>query len=403
MGSGKTLGIINWMNNNPVNRYLYVSPLISEVEKRIPEDCGVLDFVSPNTENHRTKSEHLLELLNSKKNIAFTHSLFEDMSNSHLKAIDEGDYTLIIDEEIDFINAYSGRDYEDTDIVTLENSGHIKVEEDNLGRVKWTWNDNNFVEGGVYTKLKRMCDMQMLHCTKRNRTMMVLHLPISLIGVAERTIVMTYKFKGSIMSQFMAMKGVDVDYFKEVELLKTEEQVKREASELIDIFETPSTKKVRNLSLAGGWYRDTAKKDDYKRIQSALLSACRKGKVKDVMYTLPKHVVVSEKKGQQPKVRLPGYHPKDCYVYCGTKATNKYKDRSVLVHAFNRFPLVSVSSYLQDYGFPIKEDEFALSESIQWVWRSRIRDGKPIKLCFLSPRMRQIFETWLYGNEDTLE
>ena len=32
MGSGKTLGIINWMLDNPNNRYLYVSPMLSEVE-----------------------------------------------------------------------------------------------------------------------------------------------------------------------------------------------------------------------------------------------------------------------------------------------------------------------------------------------------------------------------------
>lgn len=32
MGSGKTLGIIRWMLDNPNNRYLYVSPMLSEVE-----------------------------------------------------------------------------------------------------------------------------------------------------------------------------------------------------------------------------------------------------------------------------------------------------------------------------------------------------------------------------------
>ena len=155
--------------------------------------------------------------------------------------------------------------------------------------------------------------------------------------------------------------------------------------------------------MGGGWYRDTAKKEDFKRIQSALLSACRKGKVDTVMYTLPKHVVVPENKNKQSKIRLPGFHPDNCYVYCGTKATNDYADKNVLVHAFNRFPLVSVSSYLQDYGFPIKEDDFALSECIQWVWRSSIRRGEPIKLCFLVPRMRAIFEKWLDGWEDDLK
>ena len=31
MGSRKTTNILQWMDNNPDNRYIYVSPLLSEV------------------------------------------------------------------------------------------------------------------------------------------------------------------------------------------------------------------------------------------------------------------------------------------------------------------------------------------------------------------------------------
>ena len=31
MGSGKTQGVIQWMLNNPQNKYLYVSPILTEV------------------------------------------------------------------------------------------------------------------------------------------------------------------------------------------------------------------------------------------------------------------------------------------------------------------------------------------------------------------------------------
>ena len=33
MGSNKTNRIIEWMDNNPQNSYIYVSPLLSEVEQ----------------------------------------------------------------------------------------------------------------------------------------------------------------------------------------------------------------------------------------------------------------------------------------------------------------------------------------------------------------------------------
>ena len=42
-------------------------------------------------------------------------------------------------------------------------------------------------------------------------------------------------------------------------------------------------------------------------------------------------------------------------------------------------------------------DAYALTELIQWVWRSRVRRGEPIILYLPSPRMRRLFEEWLVG------
>src|SRR5690554_1950305 len=81
MGSGKTTGIIQWMLDHPNNKYLYVSPLLHEVEERIPSECESLGFVAPNTEQHNTKGEHLLELLKDGHNVSFTHSLFTSLSS----------------------------------------------------------------------------------------------------------------------------------------------------------------------------------------------------------------------------------------------------------------------------------------------------------------------------------
>ena len=66
MGSGKTTAILQWIDNKcNTERFIYVSPLLSEVEHggRIHRDCKVAKFNSPETDNHHTKSDHLLELL----------------------------------------------------------------------------------------------------------------------------------------------------------------------------------------------------------------------------------------------------------------------------------------------------------------------------------------------------
>ena len=41
------------------------------------------------------------------------------------------------------------------------------------------------------------------------------------------------------------------------------------------------------------------------------------------------------------------------------------------------------------------DDEYALTEMIQWVWRSRVRNGRSITLNLPSPRMRRLMEKWL--------
>ena len=53
----------------------------------------------------------------------------------------------------------------------------------------------------------------------------------------------------------------------------------------------------------------------------------------------------------------------------------------------------------RNYGQPIDQDTFALAEILQWIWRSAIRNGEPINLCILSPRMRELFLDWLYDGE----
>ena len=46
-------------------------------------------------------------------------------------------------------------------------------------------------------------------------------------------------------------------------------------------------------------------------------------------------------------------------------------------------------------GFPVKEDVFALSEMVQWIWRSAIREGNPINIYVPSSRMRSLLQRWL--------
>jgi hypothetical protein len=54
-----------------------------------------------------------------------------------------------------------------------------------------------------------------------------------------------------------------------------------------------------------------------------------------------------------------------------------------------------IKGYFEDPRITVHEDLYALSEMIQWIWRSRIRDELPIKVFIPSERMRSLFVRWL--------
>lgn len=398
MGSGKTLGVIQWILNNPQNKYLYVSPMLTEVEERIPEACRSLEFVYPCTEEYKTKGEHLLKLLEEGCNVSFTHSLFTDLTKKHLALIKSHEYILIVDEEVALIEPYRGI-YDRDDILSLEKAGHIRVLEDDLGRVEWLWYNDDEMNKTVYSKLKRMCDLGMLYCAKRDRKIMVVHLPIELVQSSRRVILLTYLFEGSVMESFTKLKGIDVVPFTEVKLCKTTVQVLEEARKLITFVETTTTKAVSKLSMSSVWYSKNATAEELEKVSNAIFSVYRKyGNRDSFIFTAPKALADYEyvKKERITRNIIHRKMPKDVdWIYCGTKATNLWAHKTVAVHAYNRFVNTAIKAYLQDYGTPPNDDKFALSEMVQWVWRTCIRSDEAVELCIMSARMKRLFTEWL--------
>jgi len=401
MGSGKTQGVIQWMLNNPQNKYLYVSPMLTEVEERIPTACQALEFTYPCTEEYKTKGQHLLKLLEEGCNVSFTHSLFTDLTKQHLALIRKHEYVLIVDEEVAFIEPYKGN-YSRDDIVSLEKAGHIRVEEDNLGRVVWQWYDDNEMNDTAYSKLKRMSDLGMLYCAKRDRKIMVVHLPIELVQSSRRVILLTYLFKGSVMESFMDLKGIEIVPFKEVIPPKTTKDVLTKAKSLITFIDTTTTKAVSNLSMSSTWYSKNATTADLERISNAIFSVYRKfGDKESFIFTAPKSLADYEyvKEERLKRNIIHKKMPKDVdWIYCGTKATNMWSHKSIAVHAYNRYVNTAIKAYLQDYGTPPDDDMFALSEMVQWIFRTCIRNDEPLQLCILNSRMKRLLTDWLNGS-----
>ncbi len=68
----------------------------------------------------------------------------------------------------------------------------------------------------------------------------------------------------------------------------------------------------------------------------------------------------------------------------------------------NRFSLPILRNYFADQGTAMNDDVFAISEMVQVIWRTAIRNNEPVMLYIPSERMRTLFQLWL-RTESTAE
>lgn len=93
-------------------------------------------------------------------------------------------------------------------------------------------------------------------------------------------------------------------------------------------------------------------------------------------------------------VAVRGY--KDRHKAWNCKGTNDYINCDTVVYMMNIYPNLSVEKYLNDKGGDWDRDEYALSSMLQFLWRSCIREGKPVTFIIPNPRMRNLFLDWLH-------
>lgn len=397
MGSSKTTEIIKWMDSNPSKRYIFVSPLLSEVAEggRVHDNLNHVTLEIP-TSDVKTKSEHLLSMIKDGVNIACTHSLYLGMNDRHFYELSLKGYTIIIDEEVNVINGFGK--YSKSDLLWLIERQEIEVS-DLDGMVTWIGDRDNIDPKHRYYDMMQYCDAKALYSTRRSDVMMVSQLPIKLFEVAKEVIILTYMFEGNILDSFLKLKNFDVQRFTEIEC---KQPSKASLRELLTII--PPNSKTNKYSLSSTWWEGANKKQVNDVANFIRTNSIQEGlKGDDILWTVPKDRAIQAKGKAKTLVKPRGFitgknHP-NCYLAATVRATNEYHYKKGMFHCYNRFPLQAVSSYLQDYGFDIDPKVFATSEMLQWLWRGCIRKGEPMVVGIASKRMYNYFVEWLNDDE----
>jgi len=83
------------------------------------------------------------------------------------------------------------------------------------------------------------------------------------------------------------------------------------------------------------------------------------------------------------------------FVPCNARAVNDYRKCTALAYTINRYFDPRLKNFFANANIRVEEDQYALSELIQWLFRSALRDGKPIQLYIPSKRMRELLVNWI--------
>lgn len=414
MGSGKTTQCFKWMSQHINERYIYISPLLSECEQRVSVDAIDLEFRNPESPN---KGRHMLELLKEGANISTTHALFSDMTKEHLAEVESKGYIIIIDEEFGMIEPMPN-EYKQSDVEFLLDKKLITINEDKQGIVTWLEGDET-KHDSKYGKFKAMCDIGMLFAAKRKdkagvNKFMVTQLPLELITKAKRVVILTYLFDGSIMDAFLKLKGIDVQPFTDYDV---KDKHPSEYKPLINFVGMAQRKKLSTLPLSATGYEERLTQIECDNISKAIkaIGKATNNTAMELVYSVPKKLVKPDKRNAK-RINPPSYAPfpksvdesnlididgetyaKGCWLYSEARATNLYRNRKTMIYCIDKYPLQSVKAYLQDYGQDVDNDKYALSCLLQWLWRGCIRTGKPMNVCCISTkdRMHKLLDSWL--------
>ena len=408
MGSGKSTWAFDSMYKHKEMKFIYVTPYLDEIKRLlyIQDETGK---ITKDEYNHIEgtkwyyergfrepkhlgdgKLDNLHELLVKEKNIATTHALFKMCTQETLNLIEDGGYTLILDEALDVVEIIDDMKVKDYEM--LINSNNIKVNDNKT--ISWIDPEYN----GIFWDFRRKCENGTVVEIKKTQQVQLLiwNFNFKSFSVFKDIYIMTYLFNSSLLSHYFDMFKVNYRKWcvEEGELVPFEKKKpydKELLKKLINIYDgNMNSIGEKQNALSVSWFKNN------KHLKS---------KLKNNIYNYFKNIIKvngsyslwTTFKSSQKALSYTNY--KESFIPCSMKATNEYRDRYALAYCVNRYLSPDYEKYFYRYDVHINQDMFALSEMIQWIWRSAIRDDKQIYLYMPSKRMRTLLIDWL-NNEN---
>jgi hypothetical protein len=424
MGTGKTtFATLMFNSRGPEDKFLYITPYLDEVE-RIQDNCpgfiqpmtveeaerreketGKEVNVHPSIQHCKTKSEAIEILIDKGHCITSTHALFKDIGPEVAESIRLQGYTLVMDEVLNPIEQVCFKDEEDKPITPAELEALYESNVLEKGEAVIPGKNVLQLKAGHQKNLRRGYDL--LWQTAKNErlvavddTVLVWLLPPSLLEVFDKVYLMTYMFDFQPMAAYFKMFNIKtvkktlwnnklVDYLDEIANSKLSGIPSK-----ITIHDRGQINDIGNTrgALSKGWYEKSKKVKCNSVANNLYYFFCRhinNVPKEEWMWTTYKMAKAEIGKHGQAGRFMHGF------LANNTRATNDYRHKSTLAYCCNFHMHPYIKRFFDYGGVDPHQDQWALSEMLQWIWRSRIREDKDITVYIPSKRMRDLMTEWL--------
>lgn len=384
-GAGKTTMAINYMDEMYDDRFIYITPYKNELTRVI--NSSNRRFIQPDIKRGKgSKTRHFLDLIKEGEDVCSTHALFRNLDEDTKDIINEKEYILILDEVMDVVEQVK---ISKRDIEILINDKIVEVDNEH----KMYWIDEDYK--GEFLKFKRMIKNGDTYLF--NDTMILWSFPCEIFKAFKEVYILTYLFDGQIQRYYYDINNLEYEYKSvrknevngEYELINYIKPDLSKYKELIHIYEGNLNRIGREKgALSVTWMnrsRDTQALRMLKNNTVNYFINITKSKSVDNMWTTFNDFETS----------LKGKGYSKGFVECNARATNEFKNKKNLAYLCNRYYNPIIKNFFTNKGVNINEDDWALSELIQWLFRSQIRENKEINIYIPSIRMRELLIQWM--------
>ena len=423
-GYGKTEWAIQYTKKNDnTKRFLFVTPYLSEVD-RVSD--ALPNFSIPTANDGLSKSEHIKSLIENGDSIATTHELFKHFDGEILSLIHKQEYILVLDEVMNVIDSLQlGRDalkmLVEKKKITINPTTHL---------IEWIDDEEMLDINPAFTNAQKLIKKKSVY--EVNGVGLVWTLPVTYFKVFQSIYILTYMFECQQQAYYYKSNNLKINMYSvkpteetinnkfpmiEYELVKYSDRIKYAKGnirDLINIYDgklnTLGQTKHHNLNkdpiprdgcLSSNWF-EGAKDNQIEALSKGLVNyftnvtkstnddrlwTCKKGYKND-----RKSLVndLGDRIRKYSKFHIP----------LNLRGTNEYQDKFNIAYLTNIFMNpIEYHYFYTVHNVEVNEDMWALSEMVQFIYRSRIREGENINIWIPSIRMRELLKWWLSQDE----